>query len=182
VGESQKKASDLDELDAGWEDEDEDEDDEQDDIDAGWGDPDAIDALVDRQEAEETGSRTLSPEEREARAARVAARKERLRAKAAAKAERRKARASEAASKQKKSAPKSRKPRPQRAAKAGSTLRTEEAERPTASSQSSPASQRSLSKPRGQSMGRNRSYGVAIVACVLVILTGGIALLFWTRR
>jgi hypothetical protein len=49
--------------------------------------------------------RVLTPEEREARAARVEARKQRLRGKAAEKAERRKAKASAAASKQKRSAP-----------------------------------------------------------------------------
>jgi hypothetical protein len=47
----------------------------------------------------------MTAEEREARAARVEKRKERLRAKATEKAERRKARASAAAAKQKKSAP-----------------------------------------------------------------------------
>ena len=91
VGASKAKMPELDELDSGWEDEEED-----DALDAGWEDPEAED---------EPAPAGMTPEEREAREARAAARKERLRAKAAEKAERRKARASAAAAKQKKSAP-----------------------------------------------------------------------------
>jgi hypothetical protein len=106
VGESKAKASELEEVDSGWDDDDEDED-----IDAGWGDPDA----PEEPEADEPEPKGLTPEEREARAVRAAARKERQRAKAAEKAARRKARASSAAAKQKKSAPRAAGARSQRA-------------------------------------------------------------------
>lgn len=85
----------IDDLDSGWEDEEE-------DVDAGWEDPEA-EAQGDAKAG--PPSRELTPEERQARAARAAARKERHRAKAADKAERRKAKAAAAAAKQKKSAP-----------------------------------------------------------------------------
>jgi hypothetical protein len=86
VGASKPDTPDLDDLDSGWGDEDEEA------VDAGWEDPEA-------PEPEELVPKGLTPAEREARAA---ARKERLRAKAAGKAERRKARAAAAAAKQKK--------------------------------------------------------------------------------
>lgn len=67
-----------------------------DDVDGGWDDEE------DGQDAEpEPEWRGLTPEEREARAARAAARREKLRAKATEKAERRKARAAIAKGKQK---------------------------------------------------------------------------------
>jgi hypothetical protein len=68
-----------------------------DDIDAGWDDEE------DEEEEEEPEPewRGLTPEEREARAARAAARREKLRAKSTEKAERRKARAAIAKGKQK---------------------------------------------------------------------------------
>jgi hypothetical protein len=91
VGASKAKTPDLDDVDSGWEDEEDDED----ALDSGWEDPDA---------AEGPAPAGMTPEEREARTARVEKRKERLRAKATEKAERRKARASAAAAKQKKSA------------------------------------------------------------------------------
>ena len=90
MGASKAKTSDLDDVDSGWEDE------EDDDVDAGWEDP---------EDAEGPPAQGLTPEEQEARATRAAARKERLRTKAAEKAERRKARASAAAAKQKKGTP-----------------------------------------------------------------------------
>ncbi len=90
MGASKAKTPDLDDVDSGW------EDDEDEDVDAGWEDP---------EDAEAPAAQGLTPEEREARATRAAARKERLRAKAAEKAERRRARASAAAAKQKKGAP-----------------------------------------------------------------------------
>jgi arylsulfatase A-like enzyme len=92
VGTSKAKTSELDDVDAGWED---DEDDQG--VDAGWDEPE--------EPPEPEPPQGWTPEQREARAARAAARKERLRAKAAEKAERRKARAATAAARQKKSAP-----------------------------------------------------------------------------
>ena len=100
---------DLDDLDSGWDDEAEDE---EEDVDAGWGDG--------PPEPEEPAPVGETPEQRVARLARIAARaeerKQRQRAKAAEKAERRRARAAAGAAKQKKSArkPGSTKPRPQR--------------------------------------------------------------------
>jgi hypothetical protein len=70
---------------------------EDEDLDAGW---DAAEAAKTPQEREREWP-GLTPEEREARTARAATRKEKLRAKAAQKAERRKARASMAKAKQK---------------------------------------------------------------------------------
>jgi hypothetical protein len=94
---SRGKPSELDDIDSGWED---DEEDDVEGLDAGWEEPDPPDELT---------LQGLTPEERHARAERVAARKQRQRAKASEKAERRKARAAAAAAKQKKqrkSAPK----------------------------------------------------------------------------
>ncbi|HEY5242303.1 MAG TPA: hypothetical protein VIJ22_12580, partial [Polyangiaceae bacterium] len=73
---SKAKTPDLDDVDSGW------EDDEDEDLDGGWEDP---------EDAEAPAAQGLTPEEREARATRAAARKDRLRAKAAEKADRRKA-------------------------------------------------------------------------------------------
>ncbi|HEY3820636.1 MAG TPA: hypothetical protein VGL81_25895 [Polyangiaceae bacterium] len=100
MGASETKMPDVDDVDAGWEDADEG------DLDAGW----------DEAEEAEEPPEGLTPEEREARVARAAARKERLRAKAAEKAERRKARVAAAAAKQKKSMPKARAAAPSRRA------------------------------------------------------------------
>jgi hypothetical protein len=92
VGAPEAKIPELDDVDAGWEDDEEDDE----SLDSGWEDPEAADGPA---------LQGLTPEEREARTARAAARKERQRVKAAEKAERRKARASAAAAKQKRSAP-----------------------------------------------------------------------------
>lgn len=92
MGTSKAKAPEVDDVDAGWEVEEDDQG-----VDAGWDEPE--------EPPEPEPPQGWTPEQREARAARAAARKERLRAKAAEKAERRKARAATAAAKQKKSAP-----------------------------------------------------------------------------
>jgi cobalamin biosynthesis Mg chelatase CobN len=107
LAESEPKAPDLDEVDSGWEDED--------DVDSGWEDAEAA-ATPGR------ASRELTAEEREARAAHAAKRKDRARAKVAEKAERRKARQTAAKAKQKKSKPRAasapRAPGPGRGARA----------------------------------------------------------------
>jgi len=69
VGASKAKMPDLDDVDSGWEDEEDDED----AVDSGWEDAEA---------AEGPPPAGMTPEEREARSARVEKRKERLRAKA----------------------------------------------------------------------------------------------------
>jgi hypothetical protein len=108
-----------DDLDAGWDDDEEEDDEDLDEVDSGWEDVEAQGgqpapgAPARRRKKRDTRpAAELTPEERAAREARVAARKERLRAKAAGKAERRKARASTAAAKQKKSLPRERTAKP----------------------------------------------------------------------
>jgi hypothetical protein len=86
------KPFELDDIDAGWEDEG--------DVDSGWEEDEESSAT---SRVAGSGSPELSPAEREARAA---ARKERQRARAAEKAERRKMRAAAAAAKQKRSSAK----------------------------------------------------------------------------
>jgi hypothetical protein len=99
VGASKAKTPDVDDLDAGWED-------EEDDLDSGWGDTEEADEPEPPDEVDDRPSTLLTPEEREARVARAAERKERQRAKALEKSARRRARAQTAKAKQKKSAPK----------------------------------------------------------------------------
>ena len=121
VGASDRNTKELEEVDSGWEGEDEDED-----LDSGWEDVEAQATPGSSPNDEEVlQSRVLTPQEREARAARAAARKQRLREKAAAKTGRRRAKAAAAASKQKKSVPKRRETR-------------------------APAPARSRSRPRGE--------------------------------
>jgi len=91
---------------------------EVDDLDAGWDDEEP-----DEDVPEEPEPQGLTREEREARAA---ARKARLRAKAAAKKERRKARALAAAEKQKKSEPRKREAPPERPTKPRKAARAPE--------------------------------------------------------
>jgi cobalamin biosynthesis Mg chelatase CobN len=102
LGSSESKP-DEDELDAGW--------DGEEDADSGSDDDDAVDAGWDEELAAPgppgTPRRAPTAEEREAQAARAAARKDRRRGKASEKSERRKARADAAAAKQKKQKKKS---------------------------------------------------------------------------
>jgi hypothetical protein len=96
----------LDDLDASWE-----ETEDGDDLDAGWEDEDAPDETNEPPEPDEATVARMTPEEN---AARLAAKKERVRAKAAAKKERRRARALAAGGKQKQKQPKAQKKRQKR--------------------------------------------------------------------
>ena len=161
------KAPDLDDIDAGWEDE------EEEDVDAGWGEgPEA-------EEPEEPEPAGMTPEERAERAARLVARaeerKQRQRAKAAEKAERRKARAAAAAAKQKKSArkPGSSKPRPERA-------KPVRAPREVAEESASPRARiREEVEPVRRVNPRRPWLPTAILIAILVV-AGGVA--FWLYR
>jgi hypothetical protein len=128
-----------------------------DDLDAGWDD----------EEAEpEREWRGLTPEEREVRAARAAARREKRRAKATEKAERSKARASIAKSKQKQKIRR---------------LRDEpEAPRPSRSQAAEPVaneSPREGETPRPPSRRKGPRWLALLVAIALV--AGGVALFLW---
>jgi hypothetical protein len=128
-----------------------------DDIDAGWDDEEA------EPEAEWRG---LTPEEREVRAARAAARKEKRRAKATEKAERRKARASLAKSKQKQ--------------KVRRLQNEPEPRRPSQSQARAPVANewpREGETPRAPSR-RNRTRGLAFLVAI-VLVAGGVALFLW---
>ncbi|HEX8791094.1 MAG TPA: hypothetical protein VF765_09075 [Polyangiaceae bacterium] len=158
----------VDAIDAGWED-DESEDEAADaddaDLDAGW---DEVDAAKSPEEREREW-RGLTPEEREARAARAAQRKEKLRAKAAAKAERRKARASVARGKQKQKVQRPRREQPILVA------RSRQAEAPVVDeAQTSEVSGRRTRERRNDP--RVLAFLVAIV-----LLAGGVALFLWKR-
>jgi hypothetical protein len=150
----------VDDIDAGWEDEEQEED-----LDAGW---DAAEAAKTPEEREREW-RGLTPEEREARAARIAARKEKLRAKAAEKAERRKARASTARAKQKQKSqrpPKEREPRESPEQQADTSMVRE-----------------SLHDRGPESRARSRRNDPRVLAFLLaiVLLAGGVALFLWKR-
>jgi hypothetical protein len=117
-----------DDLDAGWDDDEEEDDEDLDEVDSGWEDVEAQGAQPTagaparrRKKRDTRPASELTPEERAAREARATARKERLKTKAAEKAERRKARASTAAAKQKKSLPR------ERAAKTTASVRPQPA-------------------------------------------------------
>lgn len=158
----------VDEIDAGWEDdesEDESADSDDADLDAGW---DAADAAKSPEEREREW-RGLTPEERAARTARAAERKEKLRAKAAAKAERRRERASIAKAKQKQKMQRARKeqaaPQPGgRQAEAGVARDPETSDQP------------------GQ-LARERRNDPRVIAFLvaLVLVAAGIALFLWKR-
>jgi hypothetical protein len=128
-------------------------------IDTGWDD----------EEAEpEPEWRGLTPEEREARAARAAARREKLRAKATEKAERRKARAAIAKGKQKQKIPR---------------LRNEpEARRPSQSQAEEPVANESPlgGKPPRASSRRNDPRVLALLVAI-VLVAGGVVLFLATR-
>ena len=151
----------VDDIDAGWEGEEQEED-----LDAGW---DAAEAAMTPEEREREW-RGLTPEEREARAARAAARKEKLRAKAAEKAERRKARASNARAKQKQKS--QRPPRKEREPR-------EPREQPPDTS----VVRESLHDRAPESRARPRRNDPRVLAFLvaIVLLAGGVALFLWKR-
>lgn len=154
----------VDEIDAGWED---DDDSDDADLDAGW---DEIDSGKTPEEREREWH-GLTPEEREARVARAAARKEKLRSKAAAKAERRKARASLAKAKQK-TKQKIQRPRKERAIAESSQ---EEAGFPAA--HESPRDRESGPRVRDR---RNDPRVLALLLAI-VLVAAGVALFLWKR-
>ena len=130
---------------------------------------DDVDAAWDDEEAEpEPEWRGLTPEERELRTARAAARREKRRAKATEKAERRKARAAIAKSKQKqkqqtrrlRNEPEPRRPSPSQAREPVANESAREGETPRAPSR------------------RNGPGGLAFLAAI-VLVAGGVALFLW---
>jgi hypothetical protein len=158
----------VDDVDAGWEDDEEEEaeaaDPEDGDVDAGW---DAVEAAKTPEERERAW-RGLTPEQREAHLARAAARKEKLRAKAAAKAERRKSRASFAKAKQKQKIQRPRTERPTRRA-------LDRADETSAVRESAPSPESAPMRAR-----RNDPRVLAFLVAI-VLLAGGIALFLWRR-
>jgi cobalamin biosynthesis Mg chelatase CobN len=170
VGEPQTKARDLDDLDAGWED-------EVDDLDAGWDDEDASE---DPEGPGALESKGLTPELREARAARAASKKERMRAKAAEKAERRKARVSAAAAKQKRSAPRPPGARPQKMPASRGGRRDDPGDPEVEERPAAHAVERSRTRARSVSRSRRDWRGAALLGLVL-ILVGCVALYVWKR-
>lgn len=181
------KTPEPEEVDSGWDDEGEDE---PEDVDSAWGE---LAAKAVGEDAEPGGtervpSRALTPEEREARVARDAARKERLRAKAAEKAERRKARAAAAASKQKKSAPRAEGPavakavdrRPPRRVekKKVGVARSGEAE-PETEPEGEEAPEREAPVRRAATV--RRDWRPIAVLVALLVVAGGVALFLWKR-
>jgi len=147
----------ADDIDAGWEDEEQEED-----LDAGW---DAAEVAKTPEEREREW-RGLTPEEREAR---TAARKERIRAKAAEKAERRKARASIAKSKQKQ---KSQRPRKEREPR-----ESPQEEVGTADVRESPRDR----GPEPRVRSRRNDPRVLAFLLAIVVVAGGVAFLLWKR-
>lgn len=132
---------------------------EADDVDASWDDEEAD------PEAEWRG---LTPEEREVRAARAAARREKLRAKATEKAERRKARAAIAKGKQKQKIRRLRnEPEPRRPSRS----QVEESD--------ANESPREEETPRAPS--RRNDPRVLALLVAIVLAAGGVALFLWTR-
>ncbi len=158
----------VDEIDAGWEDEDESADDPADsdgaDLDAGW---DAVDASRSPEEREREW-RGLTPEERAARTARAAQRREKLRAKAAAKAERRKQRESIAKAKQKQKVQRPRK-------EAVRQLRDRQIEAPVV------RDPQSSEEPGHPARERRNDPRVLAFLVALVLVAAGIALFLWKR-
>ena len=162
----------VDEIDAGWDDDDEGDEDQDDDLDAGWD----ADESAQTAEAREREWRGFTPEERAERVARAAAKRERLRAKAAAKAERRKERASLAKSKQKqkqKQRKTSRPPRPRESRHV--SARAKPAEPIVEPDRRDPQPRVHAAAPR-----RNDPKVVALLVAI-VLLAGGVAFFLWKR-
>jgi hypothetical protein len=136
---------------------------EADDVDAGWEDEEA-----EAEPESEPEWRGLTPEEREVRAARAAARREKLRAKATEKAERRKARAAIAKGKQKQKVPR---------------LRSEsEPRRPSQSQAREPVANESPREGETQrAPSRRNDPRVLALLVAIVLVAGGVALFLWRR-
>jgi cobalamin biosynthesis Mg chelatase CobN len=173
-------------LDAGWDDDEEEDDEDLEELDSGWEDvePQGGDAAPDaqrrpRKKRDVRPARELTPEELAAREARAAARKERHRAKAAEKAERRKARASTAAAKQKKSLPRERTAKPTTSVRPPpSPVEDEDAEEIRAGSRVSVAPAPVAAPSRSPKWLDGRTIALA----VLVLLVGGAIAFVLTRR
>ncbi len=177
MGAPERSTKELEEVDSGWQGE---EEEEEEDLDSGWEDEEAqTTAGSSRNDDGAPQSRVLTPQEREARAAAAAARKQRLREKAAEKTGRRKAKAAAAASKQKKSVPKKRetrapaparpRPRPQEEQETGNEIRSE------------PEVQDRSSQVQGRTAKR-RLDGRALTLFALVLLAGGAIAFALLRR
>jgi hypothetical protein len=163
VGVSDRKTKELEEVDSGWEGEEEDQD-----LDSGWEDVEAQATPDSSRNAEEVPqSRVLAPQEREARAAE---RKQRLREKAAAKTGRRKAKAAAAASKQKKSVPKKRETRAPAPARSRSQPRGDQATEDEI--RTKPEVQDRRTQVQGRTPKR-RLDGRALTILAFVLLVGG---------
>ena len=190
MGAPEAKTPEPEEVDSGWDDEEDPED-----VDSAWGELAAKAAGEDGEPGGEqrAPARVLTPEEREARAARDAARKERLRAKAAEKADRRKARAAAAAAKQKKGAPRAAGPaiakaverRPPRrveqkkeaVARSGEAEPEPEPEAEAEEAEEAPESER----PVRRAATVRRDWRPIVVLVVLLVVAGGVALFLWKR-
>jgi hypothetical protein len=182
------KATDLDDLDSGW------ENDEEDSVDSGWdeltssaGAPGEFEGVSPSREVEaHKAQRSVPTLSHEERAARAAARKQRLRAKAVEKAERRKSRASLAASKQKKSAPK-RSAAPAQRAPDRSALVAERVQSAVEEGPRTPPNELAPGPARNwrrlRTLARERSHTPTRVAAILLILAAaGIAAIAVLRR
>jgi cobalamin biosynthesis Mg chelatase CobN len=163
-----------DDLDSGWDDEDEES------VDSGWDEGLAADDETRPQGDERRAPRrVLTPEEREALAARNAARKDRQRAKAAEKTDRRKARAAAASAKQKKQGKKKTAAKPAPAAK-------REARRPVeARPISTPAESATAPRAAGDATPTarsGRSLPLPLILVLLAVVAAGVAGLLLARR
>ncbi len=165
MGASKAKTPDVDDLDAGWED-------EEDDLDSGWGDTEEADEPEAPDELDDRASMALTPEEREARVARAAERKERQRAKALEKSVRRRARAQTAKSKQKKSAPKIPGAPPRKAAVKAPRVREEKKQSVAMAEPSDP-----VAVP----MATGRDWKLMALLVAVVVVGGAVALYFLRR-
>jgi hypothetical protein len=175
VGVSDRNTKELEEVDSGWEGEEEDED-----LDSGWEDAEAqATPGSSRNDEEVPPSGVLAPQDRKARAAREAARKQRLRQKAAAKTGHRKAKAAAAASKQKKSVPKKRETRapapPRPRSRQRGEQETEDESRTKPEVQDRPAQVQGRTPKR-------RLDGRALTIFALVLLVGGAIAFVLSRR
>ncbi len=172
-------APDLDDIDAGWED-------EEDDVDSGWGE---VADAAEPEEPEEPEPPGLTPEQRAERAAAIAARaaqrKERLRAKAAEKAERRKARAKAASAKQKKSArksgsagpgPRPSRPKPAAVVRSPQTEPVPELERTGAAAQAVMRAEERRPASRAR-----RPWQPTVILVVILLVAAAAALWMWRR-
>jgi hypothetical protein len=170
---------DQDEIDSAW--------DDDDNLDSGW-DDDVLDSGRDEgfaagAEAGENSRRVPTPEEREARAARAAAKKDRRRAKATEKSDRRKSRAAAASAKQKKQEKKKSAPRP--AAPVAENPR--KARRPVARAEEEGSAAvpeaSSNATPRARmTVGRRSGVPLVVVVLLGLVVAAGVIGLLLARR